>query len=129
MCGFGKVISINSSSNKDMSNAQLWNCLKCAGKTARPKILRGRRGGWVVKTVCQECGSREFSQQKSQLGRGKKSLASHWKQICENEGGPSYRLGPLERQVTPHGHEKRPVAFALTAPGNEKQHRLKSTTL
>jgi len=56
-------------------------------------------------------------------------MKSHWKQICENEGGPSYRLGPLERQVTPHGHEKRPVAFALTAPGNEKQHRLKSTTL
>src|SRR5262245_55253931 len=40
-----------------MSNGTLWSCVRCAGRTAKPRILRGRRGGWLTRTICKRCSA------------------------------------------------------------------------
>jgi hypothetical protein len=43
-----------------MSHSRLWLCASCGGQTADPLILQGRRGGWLVATVCRSCRKTNF---------------------------------------------------------------------
>src|SRR5262249_14348188 len=117
--------------------SELWNCVACQGRTAQPKILRGRAGGWRVSTICRRCQRQNLHSKHMNWLAAQKA----WKAIALNVSAawmqqhskklsdwywdleqdphwkikkPQFAAGASGKGATTDGDDTRPVTFALS---------------
>jgi len=106
-----------------MANSKLWRCITCKnGETAQPKIIRGRRDGWVCASTCTRCGQMNFHNKRTDWVRAAhlwrrlgiqlspEYLQKSWRRISEWKNKRPGCSPALERETESEGNQQTAVA-------------------
>jgi hypothetical protein len=120
-----------------MSNAKLWRCVRCKGETVQPRVVRGRRGGWLCTSRCRRCRVTNFHNKRAdwikvatlwrQIGvqASPEYLKDSWQNIKKGLVSPS----PAKKGDSPHANRKRSLSFSLSSNDEFIQHKPKTLAL